>query len=122
MHNLLAHVQVHATLKFLGVNGAQIKTGSTNTAFEAIALWIGSPACSSKPFGEIYNSISQGDECRELAAKFDVKHAAYFWGNVMRKTFVERRTWWAVYRAYHRVFQLNLTAFHIMMAQVMSAF
>ena len=39
---------------------------------------------------------------------------------VARKTFYERRTWWAVYRAYHRVFLVNLTVFHLMMAQVCS--
>ncbi len=36
---------------------------------------------------------------------------------VFRKTFQERRTYFAVYRAFYRYFVINITAFHLFMMQ-----
>lgn len=58
--------------------------------------------------------VAEGTRCC-----FVPERAAAFWSlHVVCKTFPERRTWWAVYRTFFRVFMTNLVAFHVMMAQV----
>lgn len=123
------HRVVHAVLNCLGVPSSQRKDAVTNSAFTAVAVWIGSPRCLAL-MGKTFGGASEQQRWLTEAATacsggapteqwFLPTRAAAFWSaELATKTFQERRSWLAIYRAYYRIFLINLVAFHIMMAQV----
>ncbi|GIL75226.1 hypothetical protein Vretimale_7896 [Volvox reticuliferus] len=68
---------------------------------------------------EAYNTITRLGYTRGRAeTNFDPQVAADWWrSNVFVKTYRERRTWLAVFRAYYRVFTWHLVLYHAMQAQ-----
>ncbi|GLI62082.1 hypothetical protein VaNZ11_004642 [Volvox africanus] len=68
---------------------------------------------------EAYNTITRLGYTRGRAeTNFDPQVAADWWrSNVFVKTYRERRTWLAVFRAYYRVYTWHLVLYHAMQAQ-----
>lgn len=109
---------VHGILKKLGDPEKDL---TPHTAFPAISVWIGNPESEAVTGAEFTTEQQKKFQTAAINSEltwFDPKRAAAFWSvQVARKTFQENRTWWAVYRAYHRVFLVCLVPFHFMMAQ-----
>ncbi|KAG2500666.1 hypothetical protein HYH03_001432 [Edaphochlamys debaryana] len=89
---------VRLALRDLRVRGEQIINGDVNDA---------------------YNTITRlGYKKGSAETTFDPQVAADWWRtNVFVKTFRERRTWLAIYRAYYRVVAIHLVLYHAMQAQ-----
>ena len=119
-HHIYSYLlaQVWTTLDLLGVSKGQIISGDSNSAFGALAVWIGFTA-SLAPLGGRYNQAAGLRVLTAAAASppsaaveggatmasshptpgpnqrwFSPERASAFWSTqVVRKTFVERRTW-----------------------------
>lgn len=95
---------VHNTLHLLGVSSAQIAGAEVNPAYDKI-LRLGCAPDSSDESGRV--------------RRFDPQRASNFWSSeVFVKTFCERRSWMAIFRAFYRVYCLHVVLFHLLMAYV----
>jgi hypothetical protein len=95
----MAHTGVvRLALRDLRVRGEQIVRGEVN---------------------EAYNTVTRlGYRRGRAETHFDPQVAADWWrSNVFVKTYRERRSWLAVFRAYYRVYAWHLVLYHAMQAQ-----
>ncbi|MEW5305138.1 MAG: hypothetical protein WDW36_007699 [Sanguina aurantia] len=134
---------VHSTLAKLGVTRAVARAGAANGGWAAV-LALGevkvrvgsdpsaSPADSPSSRCAALGTDGSGSELGtgltlalpgQTSDAFDIETAAAFWRQqVFIKTYAERRSWLAPFRAFYRVFALQLVLFHIVMAQAFSAY
>ncbi|KAJ9530827.1 hypothetical protein QJQ45_028727, partial [Haematococcus lacustris] len=129
---------VYGLLRRLGLSRKAILLGETNSAFAKLSTWMGQPAMLSAAdnavtlpaklrtwsaagaavVGDKWSGMTGVHEAlTALAAPvFDAKGAANFWSSqVCVKTFLEVRSWWAVFRVFWRVWALNTLGLHALM-------
>ena len=103
----LAHPAiVKRTLHWLGSSDSAISTGDPHPAYDTL-LTLG------------YPRSSEGDDpvLSPPMRSFDVERSAVFWSQrVFVKTFYERRSWLAAFRAFYRIFCLQAMITHILIA------
>ena len=98
--SLSSKVIVHATLSSLGLTSEQLQSEQPNLAFRAISVDLGlsQPVTDGKT-STLGHSISESSFLPGTGADemFPVERVAAFWSaGVIRKTFYERRSWWAL--------------------------
>ncbi|KAG2442546.1 hypothetical protein HXX76_002632 [Chlamydomonas incerta] len=119
----------------LGVQRSQLEAGDVNEAWTRITL-LGQPrhrrsTSTSSDNGAGGGNAAGGNNaaagCRSDAsaaaagaaggASFDAQRAANFWSSkVFVKTYRERRSWAAVFRAFYRIYSLQLVLLHLELA------
>lgn len=97
---------VRRTLLSLGATKQALRSGSSHSAFDGITR-LGLTSTVSSSF---INGAAPSEH-------FDVQRAAVFWSqHVFVKTFYERRSWLAMFRAFYRVFCLQAVIIHVLVA------
>ena len=95
---------VKRTLLSLGATKQTLHSGCAHDAFDGITC-LGLSTSSPPP------------NCEDAPEHFDIQKAAVFWSqHVFVKTFYERRSWLAMFRAFYRVFCLQAVMVHVLMA------
>ena len=90
---------VHATLKSLGLTSKQIQSEEPNLAFRAISVDLGTqPATNSGTTPSYADLEGQRTDSAVLAISLiSTERVAAFWSScVIKKTFIERRSWQVV--------------------------
>ncbi|GAX79706.1 hypothetical protein CEUSTIGMA_g7147.t1 [Chlamydomonas eustigma] len=102
---------VRRTLLSLGTSKSHIKKGASHDAFHGI-MQLG-VTCTD----DCRLQQSLVDQEEGLLGSFDALKAAVFWSSqVFVKTYYERRSWLALYRAFHRVYTLQAVLLHVLLA------
>ncbi|GAX79705.1 hypothetical protein CEUSTIGMA_g7146.t1 [Chlamydomonas eustigma] len=113
MNESLTHPAiVKRTLSALGASKDAMQKGTPHNAFQGI-MQLGM----THPAEDNQHNTSVDQEEGRLHGSFDVLKAAVFWSSqVFVKTYYERRSWLALYRAFHRVYTLQAVLLHVLLA------